>query len=156
MQIRQATPQEAERCWDIRNQAIRAGCTSSYDATVIDAWTPDNMPEQYRQEIVNYPFFVVVDDSDRPVATGYLDLTSGSVEAIFTLPEYTGKGLAGSIMNAIKREARARGFQTITLSSTPNAQGFYETQGFTVVKESVHFSASANAQLRCVDMMLKL
>lgn len=35
MTLRKATPQEAETLWNIRNQAIRHGCTTSYDAEVI-------------------------------------------------------------------------------------------------------------------------
>jgi hypothetical protein len=48
MTLRQAEPKEAEILWNIRNQAIRFGCKSSYDADVIARWTPDLMPEQYR------------------------------------------------------------------------------------------------------------
>ncbi|WP_368894631.1 GNAT family N-acetyltransferase, partial [Kluyvera ascorbata] len=153
---RRALPQEAERCWDIRNQAVRYGCKTSYDPGIIKAWTPDKMPEQYRQEIVSHSFFVAVGDDDLAVATGYLDLSAGSVEAIFTLPEYTGKGLAALIVDEIKKEARIHGFASITLSSTPNAQHFYEKQGFAFVRESVHFSASAQAHLRCIDMIFML
>lgn len=41
MKIRLAVPVEAEECWNIRNQAIRYGCKSSYDDAVIAAWTPE-------------------------------------------------------------------------------------------------------------------
>ncbi len=37
MKIRLAVPVEAEECWNIRNQAIRYGCKSSYDDAVIAA-----------------------------------------------------------------------------------------------------------------------
>lgn len=106
--------------------------------------------------IIANPFFVAVDPDNRPVATGFLDLASGSVEAVFTLPDFTGRGLGGLIMDAIKREARERGFEQLTLSSTPNAQTFYAQQGFVPVRESVYPSALAQAELRCTDMMIKL
>ena len=63
MTLRKATPQEAETLWNIRNQAIRHGCTTSYDAEVIARWTPDLMPEHYRQMVIEYPFYVVEDES---------------------------------------------------------------------------------------------
>ncbi len=91
MKIRQALAEEAEECWNIRNLAIREGCKAVYRATVIHAWTPDVMPENYREEITQNPFFVAEDPRDGLVATGYLDLAAGSVEAIFTLPDYFGK-----------------------------------------------------------------
>lgn len=156
MIIRRALPAEAETCWNIRNQAIRYGCKESYSSAVIEAWTPEKMPEQYRQEILNNPFFVAIVKNEQVVATGYLDLNTRSVEAIFTLPQYTGMGFAGMIIDEIKNEARNKGFEKITLSSTPNARRFYEKHGFTFVQERMHLSVSAKAELRCIDMLFEL
>ena len=156
MKIRLAVPVEAEECWNIRNQAIRYGCKNSYDDAVIAAWTPEKMPESYRNVIVANPFFVVDVTDGRLGATGYLDLSSGSVEAVFTLPQYTGKGVGSQIIEAIKSEARERGFEQLTLSSTPNAQPFYEKHGFKFLRESMYSSALAQAELRCMEMSIKL
>jgi len=156
MKIRLAVPVEAEECWNIRNQAIRYGCKNSYDDAVIAAWTPEKMPESYRNVIVANPFFVVDVTDGRLGATGFLDLSSGSVEAVFTLPQYTGKGVGSQIIEAIKSEARERGFEQLTLSSTPNAQPFYEKHGFKFLRESMYSSALAQAELRCREMSIKL
>lgn len=114
------------------------------------------MPESYRNVIAANPFFVVDASDNKLVATGFLDLSSGSVEAVFTLPQYTGKGLGSQIIEAIKSEARERGYRELTLSSTPNAQSFYERHGFTLVRESMYPSALAQAELRCMEMSIKL
>ena len=156
MKIRLATPDEAAQCWNIRNQAIRCGCKSSYESAVIEAWTPEIMPESFRRVIVSNPFFVVESLDNRPLATGFLDLSSGSVEAVFTLPEFAGKGAAGMIIDAIKSEAHERGFEQLTLSSTPNAQSFYEKHGFISLRESLYPSALAKTDLRCIDMTFSL
>ncbi|HBR2037323.1 TPA: GNAT family N-acetyltransferase [Klebsiella quasipneumoniae subsp. quasipneumoniae] len=156
MKIRLAMPVDAEECWNIRNQAIRYGCKNSYDDAVIAAWTPEKMPESYRNVIVANPFFVVDAPDGRLVATGFLDLSSGSVEAVFTIPQYTGKGLGSQIIEAIKSEARERGFKQLTLSSTPNAQPFYEKHGFKLLRESMYPSALAKAELRCMEMSINL
>jgi hypothetical protein len=87
MKIRLAVPVEAVECWNIRNQAIRYGCKNSYDDAVIAAWTPEKMPESYSEVIVANPFFVIDGSDNRPVATGFLDLSSGSVEAVARIPE---------------------------------------------------------------------
>lgn len=156
MTLRLAAPEEAERLWQVRNLAIRAGCQSSYDTDVIARWTPDAMPESYRQVIVDNPFYVVEDEKGDIVASGYLDLEANSVEAVFTVPEATGKGLAGRIIAAIKDEARERGISRLTLSSTPNAQTFYQKQGFVTLGEGFHHSRMADAQLRCINMAIDL
>ncbi|MEQ4452286.1 GNAT family N-acetyltransferase [Kosakonia sp. YIM B13605] len=152
MQLRQARPEEAEVIWQIRNQAIRHGCKGVYEDQVIAAWTPDKMPESQRTMITNNPFYVATTVDDKPVATGFLDLANASVEAIFTLPEWEGKGLATQIIEAIKQEATKRGLVRITLASTPNACTFYQKQGFVILRESLYPSALARAELRCIEM----
>jgi GNAT superfamily N-acetyltransferase len=150
--IRRAIPDEAQALWVIRNEAIRFGCRDVYPEDVLQAWTPELMPAGYLHEIINNPFFVAENENGEPVATGYLDLENCAVEAVFTLPAYTGKGLAKQIMGAIKQEAKTRGMTTLTLSATPNARDFYLTQGFSIVKESLYPSALAGASLRCFEM----
>ncbi len=152
MAIRLAVPEEAERLWEIRNLAIRHGCKGVYEDKVITAWTPDIMQPGYRSAVENNPFFVVDGPGGIPVATGYLDLASGSVEAIFTHPDFTGHGYATQILDAIRHEALRRGFAVLTLSSTPNAADFYQRNGFTALKESLYPSKLAGASLRCVEM----
>ncbi|WP_300000923.1 GNAT family N-acetyltransferase [uncultured Cedecea sp.] len=155
MTIRLAVPEEAEACWNIRNLAIREGCKTSYSPAVLAAWTPDAMPESYRKVIAENPFFVAEIPGGERVATGYLDLSSGSVEAIFTLPGYSGQGFAGQIIETIKHEAIKRGLKKLTLSSTPNAQTFYERQGFILIKEGSCPSKLAQTDLRCMDMAIE-
>lgn len=157
MKVRLALPDEAQLLWEIRNQAIRHGCRESYDAATISAWTPDVMPEGYRNAVVENPFFVVdAPETCQPVATGFLDLSNGSVEAVFTRPEFLGKGMAGMILQRIKEEATHRGFSQLTLSSTPNACAFYKKQGFSIVKEALYPSSLAGTRLRCVEMVCVL
>ncbi|WP_434641439.1 GNAT family N-acetyltransferase [Klebsiella sp. I138] len=151
MKVRLAVPDEAPALWIIRNQAIRSGCRESYAAAVLDAWTPDTMPEGYRHAIRDNPFFVV-EAGGQPVATGYLDIRAASVEAIFTLPEWGGKGCAGMILTAIIAEARRLAFRRITLEATPNAASFYLCHGFVALREKLLPSKLAKADLRCIEM----
>ena len=156
MTLRKATPQEAETLWNIRNQAIRHGCTTSYDAEVIARWTPDLMPERYRQMVIEYPFYVVEDEKGEIAATGYLDLDTHCLEAIFTLPAASGKGMATRIIEALKKEARSRGITRLTLDATPNARSFYQKLGFATLSEKYHHSRMAGADLRCFEMAINV
>lgn len=156
MVLRRANPQEAEILWTIRNQAIRHGCKTSYDADVIARWTPDLMPERYRQMVIEYPFYVVEDEKGDIAATGYLDLDTHRVEAIFTLPAASNKGMATRIIEALKNEARSRGITRLTLDATPNAQSFYQKLGFATLSEKYHHSRMAGADLRCFEMAIEL
>ena len=156
MSVRRALPEEATLLWTIRNQAIRHGCQTAYTPEVIAAWTPDRMPASFPTMIRENPFFVIDGPDGQPVATGSLDLAAGSVEAIFTLPGFTGQGLAGEIIDAIKADALRRGYRRLTLSSTPNAASFYQQHGFTLLGESLYPSKLAGGGLRCMEMAIEL
>ncbi len=156
MKIRLATADEAEHLWSIRNQAIRHGCTTSFDAKTISAWTPDEMPVSYICIVKNNPFFVAVNKNDDPIATGYLNLEADSVEAIFTLPQYTGCGAAGLILDAIKAEAKKRNIKKLVLDSSPNAERFYQKHGFISIKNGSYYSSLAQAELNCIRMEIEL
>ncbi|MDH2067190.1 GNAT family N-acetyltransferase [Pantoea sp. GD03673] len=156
MIVRQASPEEAHRLWSIRNQALRFGCQRIYPSDVLAAWTPDQMPASFPAMIRANPFFVIDSPDGAPVATGALDLAAASVEAIFTLPDFTGQGMAGLIIDTIKSEARQRGYRQLTLASTPNAVSFYEQHGFQSRGESLYPSKLAGSALRCFEMAIDL
>lgn len=153
MIIRHARREEAEILWDIRNQALRNGCKNIYPDHILLAWTPDEMPPSYRDVIENNPFFVSEAENGQPVATGYLSLADDSVEAVFTLPEYSGKGYARQIIEAIKQQAQLRGVKVLRLSATPNARLFYEKLGFELIKEDEYYSRLAGSSLACFEMV---
>lgn len=156
MEIRLASPDEANALWRIRNLAIRYGCKDVYGASTIGAWTPDAMPAGFPRTIADNPFYVIDASGGRiPVATGFLDLKQQSVEAIFTLPDFMGRGLAGRILQAIKDEALKRGIRRLTLDSTPNACTFYQRHGFRVVREGIYHSPTAG-ELSSVEMACDL
>ncbi len=156
MKTRRALLHEAEALWRIRNLAIRDGCREAYGDVVVAAWTPDIMPAGFARAIEKNPFFVTdAPDKAMPVATGFLDPDAQSVEAIFTLPDYRGFGYATAILQAIKQEAISRGMTSLTLDSTPNAWGFYQRQGFRLVKKAVYHSSMAG-ELACMKMVLDL
>lgn len=123
MIVRQASPEEAHHLWNIRNLAIRHGCQHAYPPDVLAAWTPDRMPASFPAMIRMNPFFVIDGPDDVQVAMGSLDLAAASVEAIFTLPGFTGQGMAGLIIDTIKAEALQRGYHRLTLASTPKRRG---------------------------------
>jgi len=156
MEIRLAQPEEAATIWHIRNAAIRHGCKGVYSDEVIAAWTPEAMPQGQVMMINENPFYIALSEEGQPVATGFLDIATGSIEAIFTLPEWEDHGLATRIMDALKQEALRRGFSTLRLAATPNACSFYQKRGFKVVRESVYHSKLAGANLECIDMICDL
>ncbi|WP_099822311.1 GNAT family N-acetyltransferase [Tatumella sp. OPLPL6] len=155
IRIRRARGDEAELCWRIRNLAIIAQCQACYPLSAIRAWTPEKMPDGYRQAILHNPFYVAENMQHQLLASGYLDIETQRVEAMFTLPEAMRQGIAARIMTCIKQEALARGINTLALSSTPNAQGFYLKQGFRHVRNDTHYSPAADYTFDCIEMLYR-
>lgn len=154
MKIRMAKADDAQGLWRLRNQALRQGCADVYDPATLQAFTPDEMPPGMNKAIAeNQVFLIDALTGNTPCACGYLDLLTGHVEAIFTLPEYQQQGLATSIITAIKQQARELNIRQLTLSSTPNATGFYQKQGFSIVSHGKYFSRSTQSELDCVEMI---
>ena len=60
------------------------------------------------------------------------------------------------ILTTIIAEARRRNLQRLTLEATPNAAGFYLRHGFVAVREKLLPSKLAKADLRCVEIVLRL
>lgn len=60
----------------------------------------------------------------------------------------TGKGYPRRILDAIKAEAKQRGLVVLILSP-PGAFTFYQKNGFSLVRESLHRSGMAKADMRC-------
>jgi hypothetical protein len=67
------------------------------------------MPERYRRWSLNTLLVVVEDEKGDVAATGYLDLDTHCLEAIFTLPAAFGKGMATRIIEALKMRPVAGG-----------------------------------------------
>ncbi|MCC3717060.1 GNAT family N-acetyltransferase [Rouxiella badensis] len=154
MKIRVANKGDAQGLWRLRNAALRYGCVQVYDEPTLKAFTPDIMPEGMNKTIAENQVFIIDSSNGKnPVACGYLDLVTGHVEAVFTQPEYQGKGLAAAIIEQIKQQARSLNIRQLTLSSTPNAVGFYLRQGFSVVAKGKYFSHSTGTYLDCVEMI---
>lgn len=154
MKIRIADKEDALGLWQLRNRALRHGCIEVYDPPTLSAFTPEKMPEGMNKVVAENKVFIIdALEGEVPCACGYLDLISGNVEAIFTLPEYQGRGLAASIIDAIKQQARELGMTQLTLSSTPNAVGFYLKQGFSIVSQGKYFSKSVQSDLDCFEMI---
>ncbi|MFY3768364.1 hypothetical protein AHYW_002006 [Providencia manganoxydans] len=156
MKVRLAVISEAERLWFIRNQAIRVGRHESYAQEIIKAWTPNKMPDFYRENIIEHPFFVAVDDDDIPIATGLFDTKRNTFDTIFTLPEYFKSGSGSLIVNALKQEAKRRNVKQLMLKSALNAETFYHRHGFVSIGPLNHYSVLVGKDIPCIGMVLSL
>lgn len=105
-----------------------------YPERWIEIWTPQLTfsPEYFES---NESWAAV--EGDTPVAF-YTLLEANeiaSIENLWVLPEYMGKGIGKQLFLHAVETARERGYNTLQLEADPNAVGFYERMGMRQVGE---------------------
>lgn len=133
----------------VRTAAIHAQCCGFYSAKLIEAWTSGGPTAEFTRRVETS--FYVVNDGDKVVGCGAIDLGSGQIDAVFILPEFMGRGVGRQLLTHLENVAIAAGLNQAILNSTLNAAAFYRKCGYKGNTVSV-YSSSRGIQLDCVPM----
>jgi GNAT superfamily N-acetyltransferase len=82
----------------------------------------------------NYPLLLLVDG--RPVGTARLDVhpeALGIVRLVAILPDYHRQGFGSALMAGLEKHAMLKGITRLQVSSAPDAVGFYQRLGWSIV-----------------------
>jgi ribosomal protein S18 acetylase RimI-like enzyme len=125
IQIRPVLPKEADTLTQI---ALAAKRHWGYPERWIEIWTPQlTFTPEYFQKNESW---VAVEDR-RPV--GFYTLLEAndiaSIENLWVMPEFMGKGVGRTLFLHAVNMARSRAYKTLQLEADPNAAGFYEKMG---------------------------
>ena len=148
--IRKANASDALAIWNVRTLAIREISHPEYPKDLLETWAPEIMPGSFPDNIKRCDWFVA-EIKGEVVATGSLDLEKKSVEGMFTLPGFQGRGLAGLILAQVENAAILNGLMKITLESTLSAKNFYEKNGYKSTERS-EYCSPAGLMLGCFKM----
>lgn len=153
LSIRPASRPDAEAAFEIRRQAIRHQCSTVYTAEQISVWTGMPLTDGYRDS-VEQNYHIACED-EQPVATGFIDLQSGEIGAIFVLPAFMGQGIGRRVLFHLEQLALEAGVVDIHLDATPNAAAFYRRCGYEGQTQAIYFSPTG-LELQCVPMRKRL
>lgn len=170
IEIREATAHDVSAIWKIRVEAILQGCSSHYTRHEVDAWANSPMPEQFEQVLLSLGAIVAAKlsditeeglkatslpekkrESERLLGFGFIDIEQSRLEAAFVSPSAVGMGIGALLTRALIDKAKKAGVQTLSLSSSLNAVGFYKKLGFKAIKETSWTHPHAG-KLACVKM----
>lgn len=149
-QCRQATAEDTQAIWNVRTAAIRGIDKKYYASDLLKKWTPINAPPRFQQQILDH-YWIIIENDQVIVATGYLDVGRNEVGAIFVHPYHQGQGHASTIMKEIEKRARKVGIEVLVLDATLNAEEFYQQQGFRSIKYTTYHSPMG-FEIECVYM----
>jgi len=146
MQIRRATPVEADRLTAIAHAAKRHW---NYPEKWIEQWSVDlTITPDF---IANNEVYVAVAGGD---IAGCCALVVGDslaeLEHMWIDPQQMGKGVGRALFEYAKQRARELGLIELELSADPNAEGFYKRMG---AKQIGKVRADMDGQTRVLPRM---
>jgi putative acetyltransferase len=142
MQVRPATPEDAPAVFALPVASIRTLGPQGYDPDQVRAWArKDHGPEGYPIDEEGHHF--VVAEREGEVA-GFGDLVPDSEEvdaeadirAVYVHPEHAGRGVGSAILAELEGYARGTGVDSIGITASLNAVGFYERAGYERLREA--------------------
>jgi putative acetyltransferase len=134
--IRKAKQEDKEPIWRVHVKAIRETCVSHYSQEVIRIWAERLQPEKYADAIRRNEFFVAEEDG-AVVGFGELDQAGGEIQGLYVSPDVASRGVGKKLLHTLEERARAFGLESLYLTSSLNAVGFYERAGFKSLGEMV-------------------
>lgn len=153
LEIKRATPEDANAAFDIRREAIRSQCIGAYTAEQMALWTRGSADDGY-STLMEKPFYLGW-VNDEPVATGMLDLDNNEVGASFVLPQFTGRGYGKAMLDHLEALARELELAEVVLDATLNAASFYRACGYVGEQPAIYHSPSG-LELACIPMTKRI
>ncbi|MEN5091623.1 GNAT family N-acetyltransferase [Pseudomonas protegens] len=153
MLIRKAHGDDAQRVFDIRNQAINHQCRGHYPDADLQIWTAGSLADYFIEVVESTGYVAVIDDL--VTASGLLDLETGQVDAVFVDPAYMGQGIGRQMMAYLEERAQQAELPHLILDSTLNAADFYRHCGF-VGERIAQYQSPRGLTLACVPMIKHL
>ena len=153
LEIKRATPTDANAAFDIRREAIRSQCIGAYTAEQMALWTRGSADDGY-STLMEKPFYLGW-VNDEPVATGMLDLDNNEVGALFVLPQFTGRGYGKAMLDHLEALARELELAEVVLDATLNAASFYRACGYVGEQPAIYHSPSG-LELACIPMTKRI
>jgi putative acetyltransferase len=126
--VREAEPEDAEAICRLHKASVRRLCAAAYSSEEIEAWVANRAPDDFRIALTAGGEAMFVAASAGQVV-GFAS-TRGSELLGLYVDSCSGRGAGRSLLRAVERHARSRGFAILSLQATLNAVAFYERHGF--------------------------
>jgi putative acetyltransferase len=152
MEVRPATPGDAEALPELHAAAVEASGPGDYDDEQVEHWAArdERSPGDYPVEDADSHFTVCIREG---AVAGFAELAveAAEIHAVYVHPDHARAGVGSTLLAELEGFARGRGMESLSLQSSLNATGFYERAGY----EEVDRDESPGG-LRVVEMRKRL
>ena len=133
IEILRATPDQAKALTQIAFAAKRHW---GYPEHWLEIWSPTlTVSEEFIEKNDTYTAYVAGEPAGFYAIL--VENNKASLEHLWILPEYMGKGIGAKLFRHALSRCRELGAHTLEIESDPNAQGFYERMGAKKVKDAI-------------------
>lgn len=150
VRIRPATLDDASALVPVHHAAIDALPGTHYTAETRAAWKAAVTEEAMRQGLAHDATATFVAEGDNRLV-GFSTLQVPEVTAVYVHPAAQNRGVGTALLRAVEAGARIRDVQTLTVSASLNAVGFYEAHGYERVGRGT-IDLDEDHAIRCVHM----
>jgi GNAT superfamily N-acetyltransferase len=132
VQIRDATPQDADVACDVLQRSISQLCAADHgnDPAILGRWLTNKTPEivaGWAKQPGNSLLLAV----EGHVVLGVGSVTdAGEITLNYVAPEARFRGVSRALLGALEARAAERGNTRCTLTSTETAHRFYQSSGY--------------------------
>lgn len=154
MNVRDATPGDAEAVRQVHRASIEGLGPQSYDAEQVAAWAAGTESADYAAAIEADDLeFVVAEVAGELLGFGSLTVdpsgeygedVDAEVTAVYVLPSAARDGIGTEILGVLEERARERDAASLALSSSLNAVPFYDHHGY---KEAATYTHEFSSHL---------
>src|SRR5262245_44937333 len=130
MQIRRATPDDAEAACAVVRRSIVELCQADHqgDAATITTWLANKTAENMRRWI-GQAFVLVATDAGLILGVAAMN-ASGEITLNYVSPDARLRGVSKALVRRLEQQAAELGVEAVTLRSTATAARFYESAGY--------------------------
>lgn len=127
--LRLATLDDAPRLLEVRRRSILALAPPVMSVAAAEAWASQLTLAGMERKLRALEISVAeLDDT----AAGWGAIRGDTLEGLYTVPEYAGRGVGAALLDRLEGLVRGRGVDAVRAAASPNAVGFYLRRGYRV------------------------
>lgn len=134
IQIRTYRPSDLPEILNLFRETVHAVNAKDYTKEQLNAWAPETLDAEKWQATLsrNHTLVAIINNE----IAGFADIdASGYFGHLFVHKNHQGRGVAKALADAIEANAVAQGFTIITVAASITAKPFFESRGYTVLKQ---------------------
>lgn len=153
IKVRSMTDQDAAFVLQIHYDAVHIGASEHYPEHKLDRWSPPLHEDSVEDFLFNpdNEIRVVAEMDGEIVGFGCLVVEENELRACYVSPKCERRGVGQALVAHIEKSAREAGLSYLQVTSSLNAEAFYEAQGYSLLNHGVHM-LRGNEELPCAYM----